>query len=63
MTTGADKGDSRKVNSILFYLVCLLAYLLIQLEATLSLENLDNFITNTENALFVFICGASGITV
>ena len=59
----ADKGDSRKVNSILVYLVCLLAYFLIQLEATLSLvrclENLDNFITNTENALFVFICEAS----
>ena len=49
------------------YLVCLLAYLLIQLEATLSivkwLENLDNFITNAENALFVFICDASRITV
>ena len=42
---------------------CFLAYFLIRLEATLSLvkwlENLDNFITNTENALFVFICEAS----
>ena len=27
------------------------------------LENLDNFITNAENALFVFICEASRITV
>ena len=52
----ADKGDSRKGNSILVCLVCFLAYFLIRLEATLSLvkwlENLDDFITKERIVCF-----------